>query len=94
MKGRISFNITQKVIPHLEIGDTRNCIIPDEVLARAADETKSVRGLIMFEDGSKLMGVRREVWLEDPIFMIGKDKVNAMGFSPYEYFDPGKPDVD
>ena len=92
MKGRLSLNITQKVTPYLEFGDTRECVISDEIAARALDETKEVRGMILFEDGSKLMGSRREVYLEDPIFKVGNMVVKAIGFSPYEYFS--KPSMD
>lgn len=85
MKG-LKLNIFKEQIPFLEIGDNHR-ILTDGEIERANAESKRVRGLITFEDGSKCKGTC-QIILGERVFRVGNEVVNEVSFRQDEYFAP------
>lgn len=74
--------VNSLITPLLLIGDKGN--ISNEMIKRGDEETRRVRGVITFSDGSKLEGTR-EMIFGDPILRVGDTEVEGM-FLPTEYY--------
>lgn len=83
---QLKFNPFALVNCRLEIGDKGKNVTEDE-LAKGIAESKRMRGLITFEDGSKAMGTLQIV-LGERCIRLGNEVVTNVMFRQDEYFAP------
>lgn len=79
--------ISSSITPVLLIGDMGN--ISDEVFKKGVEETRRIKGILTFPDGSTGEGTREYVF-GDPVYRIGDTEVEDVMFLPTEYY--GDPD--
>lgn len=83
---RIKINSGAAITPLLETGDG-GVNVDNDTCLKAAAETRRVKGMVVFSDGSSTLG-DREYFLGEFIYRVNDQQVEAAGFQPLEFFAP------